>query len=306
MTLTPRLLLLLTAPPLLWAGNAVLGRLMVGHVPPMTLNLLRWVLTVLILWPLAWRALRPWSRIRERWGYLLLIGVLGAGMYNSLQYLALVTSTPINVTLVASSLPVWSLAVGALCFGERPSQRQTLGAALGLAAVVVVLSRGSLEVLRTVRFVPGDLYMLASVVGWSFYSWLLVKPPAHMRGGQRPDWDWAGFLLIQGLFGLAGSGLFFSLEHALGTHPISWSLPVLAGLLYAAVGASIVAYRCWGLAVAEGGPTLAALFSNLTPLAAALLSSVLLGEAPKLYHALALLLLFGGIVVSTRQARRAP
>ena len=80
MTLTPRLLLLLTAPSLLWAGNAVLGRLMVGHVPPMTLNLLRWVLTVLILLPLARDALRPWSRIRKRWGYLLVIGVLGAGL----------------------------------------------------------------------------------------------------------------------------------------------------------------------------------------------------------------------------------
>ena len=306
MTLTPRLLLLLTAPAFLWAGNAVLGRLMVGHVPPMTLNLLRWVLTVLILLPLAWRALLPWSRIRQRWGYLLVIGVLGAGLYNSLQYLALITSTPINVTLVASSLPVWSLAVGALLFGERPSRRQVLGAALGLAAVVVVLSRGSLEVLRTVRFVSGDLCMLGAVIGWSFYSWLLVKPPQHMRGQRRPDWDWSGFLLIQGLFGLVGSGLFVTFEHALGTHPIAWSLPVFAGLLYAAVGASIVAYRCWGLAVAEGGPTLAALFYNLTPLVAALLSSVLLGEAPRLYHALALLLLFGGIAISTRPARRMP
>jgi len=305
MTLTPRLLLLLAAPPVLWAGNAVLGRLMVGHVPPMTLNLLRWVLTVLILLPLAWRALRPWSRIRERWGYLLVVGALGAGLYNSLQYLALVTSTPINVTLVASSLPVWSLAVGALFFGERPSRRQALGATLALAAVAVVLSRGSLEVLRTVRFVPGDLYMLCAVIGWSIYSWLLVKPPAHMRGGERPDWDWAGFLLIQGLFGLVGSGLFFGVEQALGVHPIAWSLPVLAGLLYTAMGASIAAYRCWGLAVAESGPTLASLFYNLTPLIAALLSSALIGESPQPHHGVALLLLFGGIVVSMRPPRRA-
>jgi hypothetical protein len=41
MKLTPRLALLMTLPPLLWAGNAVVGRLMVGQVPPMTLNLLR-------------------------------------------------------------------------------------------------------------------------------------------------------------------------------------------------------------------------------------------------------------------------
>ena len=36
--LTPRLALLMTLPPALWAGNAVVGRLMVGHVPPLTLN----------------------------------------------------------------------------------------------------------------------------------------------------------------------------------------------------------------------------------------------------------------------------
>jgi hypothetical protein len=42
--LTPRIALLLTLPPLLWAGNAVVGRLLAGSVPPLTLNALRWVL----------------------------------------------------------------------------------------------------------------------------------------------------------------------------------------------------------------------------------------------------------------------
>jgi drug/metabolite transporter (DMT)-like permease len=301
MTLTPRLVVLLSLPPLLWAGNAVLGRMLVGLVPPMTLNLLRWVVAAAILLPLAWRALRPWSRIRERWGYLLVIGVLGAGTYNSLQYLALVSSTPINVTLVASSLPVWSLAVGMAFFGERPTRRQLLGAALGVGAVALVLSRGSWGVLLGVRFVHGDLTMMLAVIGWSFYSWLLARPPAHMRGERRPDWNWSGFLLIQALFGLVGCGVFSATEQALGTHPVTWSLPVLAALLYTALGASILAYRCWGLGVAEGGPTLAALFNNLTPPAAALLSGALLGEPPQLYHGLAFLLLLAGIWVSSHR-----
>jgi drug/metabolite transporter (DMT)-like permease len=76
--------------------------------------------------------------------------------------------------------------------------RQLLGAALGLVGVAVVLGRGSLETLRQVHFVPGDLYVLLAVIGWAFYSWLLARPPAHMQGTQRPaHWDWAGFLLVQ-------------------------------------------------------------------------------------------------------------
>ena len=308
MTLTPhlslRLVVLMTLPPLMWAGNAVVGRLMVGQVPPLTLNLMRWALAALILLPLAWRALLPVSRITQRWRYLLLVGLLGVGLFNSLQYLALVTSSPLNVTLVAASMPVWMLLVGALCYGEHPTRRQLLGAALGFCGVLFVIGRGSLQTLLQVQPVPGDLFILAAAVGWAFYSWLLARPPAHMRGDLRPDWDWAGMLLIQTLFGLLVSGLFSAGEQALGAAPIRWSWGVIAALLYVSLAASIVAYRCWGLGLAEGGPAMAAFFNNLTPLFAAVLSALVLGETPRAYHALAFVLIVGGITISTPPRRK--
>ena len=268
--LTPRLALLLTLPPLLWAGNAVVGRLMVGQVPPLTLNLLRWALTALILLPLGWRALRQPQRIARRWRYLALVGLLGVGLFNSLQYLALVTSTPINVTLVACSMPVWMLAVGTLFFGVHPTRRQLLGAAIGLAGVLWVIGRGSLQTLLAVRLVPGDLFMLAAVIGWAFYSWLLAQPPAHMRGAERPTaeegWDWAGFLLVQTLFGLAAAGLFSAGEQLAGAAPIRGASACWRRCCTCRWARRSLAYRCWGLGVAEGGPALAAFFNNLTPL----------------------------------------
>ena len=57
---------LLVIPPFLWAGNAVVGRLVTTLVPPMTLNFLRWVLAFLILLPLAWQVLRPGSPMWPR------------------------------------------------------------------------------------------------------------------------------------------------------------------------------------------------------------------------------------------------
>ena len=306
-SVTPRLALLMTLPPLLWAGNAVVGRLLVGQVPPMTLNLIRWMLAALFLLPLGWRALRPWSRIAQRWPYLLAIGVLGVGAFNSLQYLALVSSSPLNVTLVAASMPVWMLMIGAAVYGVRPTRRQLVGALLGLAGVVTVIARGTWQTLLHVRFVPGDFYILAAVIGWSFYSWLLARPPDHMRGDQRPradeGWDWAGMLLIQTLFGLMAASVFTAGEQALGAAPIRWSPAVGAALLYVSLGASIVAYRCWGLGVTEGGPTLAAFFNNLTPLFAALLSALLFGETPQAFHAAAFALIVGGIAVSMQRGR---
>ena len=105
---------LLLVPPLMWAGNAIVGRLMQGSIPPITFNLLRWVLAFVLLLPLAAWVLRPGSGLLTHWRRFALLGLLSVSLYNALQYMALKTSTPINVTLVAASMPVWMLLVGRL------------------------------------------------------------------------------------------------------------------------------------------------------------------------------------------------
>jgi Integral membrane protein DUF6. len=86
---------LLSAPPLFWAGNAVAARLLVGEVPPVALSLARWVLAFALLAPFAWRSLlQHRAAFARHWRILLAIGPLGVGAYNTLQYLALQTSTP--------------------------------------------------------------------------------------------------------------------------------------------------------------------------------------------------------------------
>ncbi|KQT09582.1 DMT family transporter [Ramlibacter sp. Leaf400] len=297
--LTPATAGLLVLPPLLWAGNAVVGRLMAGTVPPMTLNFLRWALAFLLLLPFCARVLRPGSALWPRWRRFCVLGLLGVGCYNALQYLALTTSTPLNVTLVAASMPAWMLGMGALFFGQRITLRQVIGAVLSIAGVLVVLSRGDWDVLRQVRLVPGDLFILLATACWTVYSWLLVRPgdPPEIRG------DWSYFLMAQMVFGLGWSGLFAAGEWLAAPRHIEWGWPTALALAYIALGPAILAYRSWGLGVQRVGPSIAGFFSNLTPLFAALMSVAFLGELPRLYHGAAFLLIVGGIVVSSRKAR---
>ena len=168
--------LLLTLPPRLWAGNAVIGRLIAPAVSPMTLNLLRWSLAFVLLLPLAAPVLRPSSPLWRSWKRFLGLSLLAIGGYNALLYLALNTSTPINVTLVGSITPVWMLLIGRLFFGYRISRLQWLGASLSISGVMLVLSRGQLEVLLQVRLVAGDLYILLASAAWAYYSWMLAHP----------------------------------------------------------------------------------------------------------------------------------
>lgn len=287
---------LLTASPVLWAGNAVVGRLVRAAVPPMTLNLLRWTIALVILLPLGRAAFVRGSGVLANWRRYALLGLLGVGLYNSLQYLALQTSTPINVTLVASGMPVWMMLVGRLFFGVPIRRRQVAGAVLSIAGVLVVLCRGDWQQMAALRLVVGDLYMILATIAWSFYSWLLLQKTdvPSLRA------DWAAFLTAQVGYGVLWSAALAGGEWAMTEVRVAWSWPVLAALAYVAIGPAIIAMRCWGAGVMRAGPNIGAFFINLTPLFTALLSSAFLGEPPHLYHALAFLLIVGGIAWSSR------
>ena len=190
MRLDPGTAALLTLPPLFWAGNAVAARLIVGDVPPVALSLARWVIAAALLLPFAWRAtVQHRAALLRHWRILLAIGPLGVGAYNTLQYLALQTSTPLATSLIASSSPVFVLALGAIVFGERTRAAQWTGAALSVAGVVLVMARGDPANLAQLSFVPGDLIMLVANLTWTLYTWLLRR--------HRPDLPFAPLLAVQ-------------------------------------------------------------------------------------------------------------
>jgi drug/metabolite transporter (DMT)-like permease len=286
---------LLTLPPLAWAGNAVAARLLVGDVPPVALSLARWVIAFVLLLPFAWRAvLEHRAALARHWKILLAIGPLGVGAYNTLQYLALQTSTPMATSLIASSSPVFILVLGAAVFGERARPAQWLGAALSVAGVVAVMARGDPANLAQLAFVPGDLIMLVAVLTWTLYTWLLRK--------HRPDLPFAPLLLVQIAIGIAAIAPFTLLEAAQSPARIQWSGGVASAMLYMAVFPSLVAYWCWDLGVRRVGAVIPVYFANLTPVFAALLSMWLLADTPRLYHLIALLLIVGGIRLASRPA----
>ena len=299
--LTPRTAALLLIPPLLWAGNTIVGRLVHELIPPITLNFFRWVLAFVLLLPIAHQVLRQSSPLWPHWKRYGLLGLLGVGCYNSLQYLALQTSTPINVTLVASSTPVFMLGIGAVFYKQVVRKRQIFGAMMSISGVLLVLCRGDWHALANVHLVLGDVFVLIATACWAWYSWLLsrTQEPGLVRG------NWAYFLMAQIAFGLVWSGAFTAMEWSgytgLVDAHVNWGWPLVAALVYVAVGPALLAYRCWGLGVQRAGPNIAGFFANLTPIFAATMSALALGELPQMYHIAAFVMIIGGIVVSSRK-----
>jgi drug/metabolite transporter (DMT)-like permease len=246
---------------------------------------------------MAGHVLKPQSALWPHWRRFALLSLLGVGCYNALQYLALQTSTPLNVTLVAASTPVFMLAIGALFFKTPVRRAQWLGAALSIAGVLMVLSRGDWQQLLQVSFVVGDIYILLATACWAIYSWLLTQrnEPDEIRN------HWAAFLMAQVVFGLGWAGLFSGAEWAFTDAHIVWGPTLFMALAFVSVGPAVLAYRCWGLGVQTAGPAVAGFFANLTPLFAAIMSSVFLGELPQYYHVVAFGLIVSGIWVSSKR-----
>jgi drug/metabolite transporter (DMT)-like permease len=292
MPLTKSPLLLLVLPPLFWAGNAIVGRAVVGQFPPLALSFWRWALAFLILLPFAARGIRAhWAEIRREWILLAVLSVLGVGAYNSFQYLALQTTSAINATLIGCALPIVMMPLSVFWLHEHPRWPAYVGVLLSLLGVVTVITHGDASALLRLRFAVGDLVMLLAVLSWAVYTSLLKR--------HRPSIDSIPLLTVQVFLGALAILPFYLAERA-HTGDFALTPANLGALAYVGLLPSVLAYYCWEKGVATAGAQLAGQFTTLTPVFAAILAVLLLGETFGVYHAVGLALLVGGLWLSNR------
>src|SRR3981189_763846 len=172
----PYLLLSITA--LCWAGNAIVGRLAAGHIPPVTLSFLRWSFAFLIILPFAWKHLkRDWGTIRARLGTMIFLSVIGISAFNTLQYWSLEHTTALNTLLLQSAGPLFVAVWSLILLGIRLTLAQAVGLAWLLTGVLVILLHGDLTTLANIEFNKGDIIFTVALVIFGLYLVLLLKRP---------------------------------------------------------------------------------------------------------------------------------
>jgi drug/metabolite transporter (DMT)-like permease len=284
--------LLLSITSLCWAGNAIVGRLAAGHIPPVTLSFLRWSLAFLILLPFAWKHLvRDWGAIRARLGVMVIVSVTGIGAFNTLQYWALEYTQALNTLLLQSAGPlvvaVWSL----LLLGVRLTLAQAAGVVLSLTGVLVILLHGDLSALSSIQFNKGDVIFIVALVIFGFYSVMSLKRPAiHAL-------SFAAFT-----FGAGAACLIPLLIWELATRPVmALNTANLLSLFYVAVFPSTLAYLCYNRGVQLIGANRAAPFFHVVPLFGSVMAMVFLGERPQPFHFIGFALVLTGVFVAARK-----
>jgi drug/metabolite transporter (DMT)-like permease len=285
----PGLLLTLTA--VFWAGNTVAARLAIDQISPFMLTTLRWVLVAAVLWPVYGGEIRKhWEQIRPRLFAIVMLAVLGMSGFNALYYVAAHYTSAINMGILQGALPIFVLAGAYLAHGTRGGLVQLAGVLITAVGVVVVATRGEPLAILEVEFNKGDLAMLAACVLYAFYTVALRD---------RPLMPGAAFFTLLALIAAVTSLPLLALEVYTG----GLRMPTANGLLIAvwiAIFPSFLAQVFYLRGVDLIGPGRAGVFVNLVPVFAAILAVALINEPFALFHAVALVLVIGGIWLAQR------
>jgi len=290
-----RAYLLLTLTTLVWGGHTVIGRLAVGQVSPVALVSLRWLSVALLLGILARPRLRAeWPIVHPRLRFLLTMGAVGFGLYNTLYYTAAHFTTAVNMGIVQGAIPVF-VAVGAFAVDRtRITAGQALGIFASLVGVLVVASSGNPLGILELRINPGDLMMVCGCALYASYVVALRRAPAV-----------SAFTMLAVL----ASGAFLASLPLLGAEWMrgDFHAPTLRGwaiVLVVTVFPSLLGQAWFIEGVRQIGPGRAGIFVNLVPVFSALMGVVFLSEPFETFHAVALTLVLGGIALSEHMSRR--
>jgi drug/metabolite transporter (DMT)-like permease len=277
---------------LCWGGNAVAGKLALGHVSPMMLTFLRWFFAVAIIFAISVPQLvRDWPVLRKNIPMLLIYGAIGYTSFNALLYSALRYTTAINAAVIQAGIPMLIFVLNFLLFRTKVSIAQICGFFLTLLGVALLASHGDLPALLGLHLNFGDGLMLLAVLSYAVYTICLRW---------KPRVDWRSLMAVPAFFALLTSVPLLiwemSEDAVIWPDTFGWSIA-----LYTSVFASLVAQILYINGVESLGPNRAGLFINLVPVFGTLLSVAILGETLHLYQIMALLLALGGIAVAERK-----
>jgi len=286
--------LLLTIAAMLWGSNTIAGKLAVGEISPALLVSMRWVFVAMLVLPIAWPYLKKdWPTIKSHLPFLFLLGTMGFTFFNNIMYLALHYTSAINIGIEQASMPLMIFVLNFILFRIKSNALQLIGFTLTLIGVVTAITNGDpLGIFRqSTNF--GDLIMLIAVACYAGYSVALKN---------KPDIHWLSFMSVLGVSALISSTLFTGYEAYRGDLVLpNWY--ACGVVVYIAIFPSLIAQIAWIRGLELVGSNGASLFINFVPVFSSAFAIILLGEQFHLYHAIALVLVVGGVALAQYKSR---
>ena len=286
--------MLLVLANLFWAGNIIVGRAILGPVPPVALSFWRWTGAFAVAFWFAWPHLKnDWRVLLAHWKIVLVLAATGMAFFNMIAYVGLAGTTALNVLLLQSSVPLVVTVLAFAFFNERPSAWQLGAVAISLAGVAFVVAHGSVSALRAFHFFRADVWIMVSVVIYGCYIVLLRR---------RPEVHPLSFMLAAAGVSAVMMAPFYAWDLSRGLRIVNnWQ--DYGGIVYMAVFPSFISYLLFNRGVQLIGSVRAGQSTHLMPIFGSVMAVMFLGESFHLYHLIGVVLIGTGILLAQLKAR---
>lgn len=285
---------LLVAMALIWGVNASVMKLAVTEMPPLVFNAARLGLASIALVAMA-LAVRRTRLTRRDVGALLVLGVLGTGLYQFFMIEGLARTRAGTTALILSSGPAFVALFGRVLGVERITRRGMLGIGLSMVGIAFVALTQP-EALTRRETLLGSALVLVGCICWSLFA-VLIKPYANRLDGR-----------VLTAITIVGGTLPLSLLALPAVDEVAWdqlSLATWGAIVYAGLASMVIAYLFWNRGVRLLGPTRTAAFGNLQPIFALTAARVMLGEKPGAWQLVGAVGIIAGVLL-TRTAEPLP
>lgn len=265
------LLLLVTTTS--WSLNFIIGKVLTGVVPPMTINFFRWIFMFMVYMTLSWKQVKAeWRKYRKHWKMILFLSLTGYCVSGFTVYSAVNYTTAINASLLASFNPIMFVLVAYFVYGEKINKIQGVGITISLLGVLWIIFQGDFGKFFDLTLNIGDLLMLINVLSWALYSVVYRE-----NATQFQTTTLVTILIIGG--SIINLHLSVVENLMIGTE---WIAKIggkhLLGLLALNVFPTFLAINCWNKAIKMISASEAAIFINLVPVFTTIISVTFLGE----------------------------
>ncbi len=173
----------LAALTLLWGVNWPMLKLALNELPVLTFRGACLFFAGLLIIALHRAIGRSVAVPRRQWRPLLITGFFNITVWHLATGFGLVYTTSGRASIIAYTMPIWTVPVGYLVLGERPGWRRLSALALGSAGLGVLIATDA----QTLGAAPlGPLLVLIGAVGWA-YGTVALK---------RTDWQVSMWVLV--------------------------------------------------------------------------------------------------------------
>lgn len=273
---------------LIWSVNAVFSKIAAGIIDPAAISFYRWLIALLVLTPLVLPAVwRNRQKIKPLWWKLLILGLLGMVLYQSLAYYAAHSITALSMGIISALLPLLTVLLSVVVLRLPPTLGMLLGGILSFSGLIWLISQGDPQLLLQHGPGKGELMMLIASLSYAMYS-VLTKYWAI----PLPNWQ---NLYVQILF-----GVLLLIPNFVLTSDISLNSRSIPLVIFAGIPASLIAPYLWLQGVMRLGANTASIFMNLTPLFTAGIAILFLHESMHSYHYIGGGITLAGVILTQR------